>query len=156
MKTAMYVPGMAALLVVCATGACGGRQDSDSTSGTSWPPPATHAPQAQGVNSGSSVAITYRSEPDPPRRGDNVVEVTVKQPDGSPVTDAGVTAVFSMPAMPSMNMPAMRTDATLTHSGGGTYRGTGRLTMSGTWNVTVNVARAGTQLGVGRFSVVAK
>lgn len=100
--------------------------------------------------------ITYKSDPDPPERGDNVLEVTVKRPDGTPVTDAAVTAVFSMPAMPSMNMPAMRTDATLTPTGGGTYRGTCQLSMGGTWNVTVNVARAGEQVAVKRFSVVAK
>jgi hypothetical protein len=102
------------------------------------------------------VNVTFASEPDPPKAGDNSFLVTVKQPDGTPVTDGTVTAVFSMPAMPSMNMPAMRSDAALAHQGAGTYRGTGQLSMSGTWNVTVSVARNGQELGSARFSVVAK
>jgi nitrogen fixation protein FixH len=95
--------------------------------------------------------------PDPPRSGDNTFEVTVKQPDGTPVSDASVTAVFSMPAMPAMNMPAMRSDASLTRVGNGTYRGTGQLSIGGTWNVLVSVSRGGAEpLGVKRFSVIAK
>ena len=105
---------------------------------------------------GQGLAIAFRSEPDPPEAGDNTFEVTVKQPDGSPVTDASVMAVFSMPAMPSMNMPAMRSTATLSHEASGRYRGTGQLLMGGTWNVTVVVARGLEQLGSKKFSVIAK
>jgi nitrogen fixation protein FixH len=101
------------------------------------------------------VAIDLVS-PNPPASGDNAFEVTVKQPDGSPVTDATVAAVFSMPAMPSMNMPAMRTDVPLTHAGGGTYRGAGNLAMSGTWNVAITVTRDGASIGTRKFSVIAK
>jgi YtkA-like len=110
---------------------------------------------AQSASAGP-VNVTFGSEPDPPKAGDNGFLVTVKQPDGTPVTDASVTAVFSMPAMPSMNMPAMRSDAALAHEGAGIYRGTGQLSMSGTWNVTVSVARNGQDVGSARFSVVAK
>ena len=121
------------------------------------PPPGAGATAVatQSVSTGQ-VTVTFASEPDPPRAGDNSVVVTVKQPDGTPVTDGSVTAVFSMPAMPSMNMPAMRSDATLAHEGGGTYRGTGHLSMGGTWTVTVSVSRSGQDLGSARFSVVAK
>jgi hypothetical protein len=80
----------------------------------------------------------------------------VKQPDGSPLADGAVKVVFSMPAMPSMNMPAMRADAPLTPQGSGVYRGTGQLSMSGTWNVEVSVARNGQDVGSAKFSVVAK
>jgi nitrogen fixation protein FixH len=82
--------------------------------------------------------------------------VTVRQPDGTAVTDAAVTAVFSMPAMPAMNMPAMRAEATLMHVEGGLYRGMGQLSMAGTWNVTVTATREGEPLGRRTFSVVAK
>ena len=75
---------------------------------------------------------------------------------GAPVTDATVEAVFSMPAMPAMNMPAMRSAAPLTHAGEGRYRGTGELAMSGTWNVTVTAARGGQEIGRTNLSVVAK
>ncbi|MBI4487082.1 MAG: FixH family protein, partial [Acidobacteria bacterium] len=72
------------------------------------------------------------------------------------VTDAHVTAVFSMPPMPAMNMPAMRSDASLTHVGTGTYRGTGQLSMGGTWNVEVSIARGSGPPDTARFSIVAK
>ena len=80
----------------------------------------------------------------------------VRQPDGSPITDAAVTAVFSMPAMPAMNMPAMRAEAKLPHVEGGRYRGIGQLSMSGTWNVTVTATRDGEPIGRRSFSIVAK
>ena len=74
----------------------------------------------------------------------------------APVSDATVTAVFSMPAMPSMNMPAMRTTVTLAPDGEGRYRGTGQLSMAGTWNVHVTATRDSKELGSKSLSIVAK
>ena len=108
------------------------------------------------ASSTEGVAIDFRSDPDPPKSGDNAIEVTVRQPDGAAVTDAAVTAIFSMPAMPAMNMPAMRAETTLTHVEGGLYRGMGQLAMAGTWNVTVTATRDGEPLGRRNFSIVAK
>ena len=119
----------------------------------------TSAPTPAGqptVASGQRVNIEFRREPDPPQTGENSYQVTVRQPDGTPVTDATVTAVFSMPAMPSMNMPAMRSDASLTHGDNGTYRGTGQLSMGGTWNVVVSAAGDSGPPDTARFSIVAK
>jgi hypothetical protein len=81
--------------------------------------------------------------------------VTVTK-DGAPVSDAAVTAVFSMPPMPSMNMPEMRSTATLAPHGDGRYRGTGQLSMAGTWNVRVTVTRDSKELGTKSLSIVAK
>jgi nitrogen fixation protein FixH len=114
------------------------------------------APASEAATAGQELSISFRSEPDPPEAGDNTFEVTVKQPDGSPVIDATVTTVFSMPAMPSMNMPAMRGTATLTHEASGRYRGSGQLSMGGTWTVIVTVSRGSQELGSKKFSVVAK
>ena len=111
---------------------------------------------SQPGSSTGSVNIDFRSDPDPPESGDNTIEVTVRRPDGTAVTDAAVTAVFSMPAMPAMNMPAMRAETKLTHVDGGLYRGMGQLSMAGTWNVTVTAAREGEPLGRRSFSLVAK
>jgi hypothetical protein len=58
--------------------------------------------------------------------------------------------------MPAMNMPAMRAEAPLTHVEAGRYRGTGQLSMSGTWNVAVTAAREGQPIGRRTFSIVAK
>ncbi len=113
-------------------------------------------PASQPASDGRSVAIEFRSEPDPPASGDNTFEVVVTQPDGSPVTDATVEAVFSMPAMPSMNMPAMRSTAALAHQGSGRYRGGGQLAMGGTWNVIVTATRGAEEIGRRAFSVIAK
>jgi YtkA-like protein len=121
--------------------------------------PETPAPpsdtQQPAVSTGV-VNVQFQSQPDPPRSGPNTIEVTVRQPDGSPVTDASVTAVFSMPPMPAMNMPAMRSEAPLTHAGNGVYRGTGQLSMSGTWNVAVRVSRGAEQLATKQLSIIAK
>jgi hypothetical protein len=131
------------------------KQDSGQPPQTPAPGGAATAAPVTG-DPGGAVEVSYRSEPDPPVSGDNVVEVTVKGADGAPMTDGTVTVAFAMPAMPAMDMPAMRTDVALTHAGQGTYRGKGQLSMGGTWNVTVTVSRAGEQLAIKRFSVVAK
>jgi hypothetical protein len=142
-----HVSGLGAAIaaLIVATSGCTGNNDSGA--------PAT---VVQTVTSTEGLNIRYQSRPDPPESGSNTIEVSVTDRNGAPVTDATVTAVFSMPAMPAMNMPAMRSDAPLTHAGNGTYRGTGQLSMGGTWNVNVTVSRGTETLGTGRFSIVAK
>ena len=100
------------------------------------------------ATSTEGVTIDFSSEPDPPKSGDNTIEVTVRQPDGTAITDAVVTAVFSM--------PAMRAEAKLTHVERGRYQGMGQLAMAGTWNVTVTATRDGEPIGRRSFSIVAK
>lgn len=117
---------------------------------------AAPAPAASGATSRERLSITLRSEPDPPRSGENQLEAVVTTPEGTPVTDAEVSVVFFMAAMPSMNMPAMRTEARLVHAGGGVYRGTGQVMMAGRWDVTVNVLRDGRRIGSQQTSVVAR
>jgi hypothetical protein len=48
------------------------------------------------------------------------------------VTDADVSVELFMAAMPSMKMPEMRNTVPLKHEGGGRYRGTGNVMMTGT------------------------
>lgn len=145
----------AGLVAVCLTAAgCTRNSDAPPPGGTSQGPEST--PASQPVSADQNVAIEFRSEPDPPASGDNTFEVVVTRPDGSPVTDATVTTVFSMPAMPAMNMPAMRSTAALAHEGAGRYRGAGQLSMGGTWSVTVTVSRGAEELGSRNLSVIAK
>ncbi len=123
-------------------------------------PESTPATQTSGLSTASApneqgVAVRFVIQPDPPVSGDNQVEVVVTE-NGAPVTDATVEAVFSMPAMPAMNMPAMRSAVPLTHNGEGRYRGTGQLSMAGTWNVTVTASRGGQEIGRTNLSVIAK
>jgi Cu(I)/Ag(I) efflux system membrane fusion protein/cobalt-zinc-cadmium efflux system membrane fusion protein len=102
------------------------------------------------------VHVRFGTEPSPPAKGENIVQVTVAKADGSPLTGGTVTVVFSMPAMPSMNMPAMRSHADLTHEGGGRYRGTGQLSMAGTWSVAITVVDGSKELATRHTSIVAK
>jgi hypothetical protein len=110
----------------------------------------------QGAGPVAALDITFRTEPDPPRPGENTVTVSVKDANGQPIVDAAVSVVLFMPPMPTMNMPAARSDTKLIAAGGGLYRGTAEIMIPGRWNVTVNVARADKQLGGRQFAVVAQ
>jgi RND family efflux transporter MFP subunit len=115
------------------------------------------APAAQGTPApGPALDITFRSEPDPPRTGETLFEVAVKDANGQPVPDAEVSVQLFMPAMPTMNMPAMRNETKLPHAGGGIYRGPGQVMMAGRWDVTVTVTKGGQQLGRKQLAVVAR
>ena len=102
------------------------------------------------------LTVSLITHPDPPRNGDNTVEVALKRPDGMPEGDASVAADFYMPAMPSMNMPEMHSEVTFAHQGGGIYRGDLHLVMAGTWNVSLRVSRAGQVLGSVSYTVIAR
>jgi Cu(I)/Ag(I) efflux system membrane fusion protein/cobalt-zinc-cadmium efflux system membrane fusion protein len=109
-----------------------------------------------GGGAAAGPAITFATEPDPPRNGDNTFIVTLRDAQGTPVTDAEVAVRLYMAPMPSMNMPAMRADAALLHEGDGLYRGRGRVTMAGRWDVTVVASRGGNRLGSRQFAIVAQ
>jgi RND family efflux transporter MFP subunit len=113
-------------------------------------PPADAAPPA------ASLDIAFRATPAPPRTGDNVFEVTLRDASGTPVTDADVAVRLFMPAMPTMNMPAMQNEITLPHVGGGVYRGPGQVLMAGRWDATVAASRRGQSLGRKPFTIVAR
>ena len=130
--------------------------DSESqlrAAASGWEPPGAAGEAAPGTN---AIDIAFRTVPDPPRSGENTFEVDVRDPARQPVTDAQVRVVLFMPAMPSMNMPAMSSEARLAHTGGGTYRGTGLVSMGGRWDVTITVTRDGARLGSRQTTVVAR
>lgn len=104
----------------------------------------------------SNVDITFRTAPDPPKTGENQFEAVVKDAAGKPVDDAEVSVQFFMPAMPTMNMPAMRNETKLAPAGGGVYRGTGQVMTAGRWNATVIVTRGGQRLGTKQLPVIAR
>ncbi len=115
------------------------------------------APVAQGAPAArEQLDIAFRSQPDPPKIGENQMEVTVKDSSGKPIDGAEVDVQFFMPAMPTMNMPAMRNNVKLSPSGGGVYRGTGQVLMAGQWEATVAVTRNGQRLGAKQLTVVAR
>ena len=116
------------------------------------------APPGAGGSSASrpTLDITFRPQPNPPKMGEATFEVTVKDPARGPVTDAEVSVTLFMPAMPTMNMPAMRNETKLPHAGNGVYRGPGMVMMAGRWDATVTVTKAGQTLGSKQFAVVAR
>ena len=113
-------------------------------------------PPQTGAAVPSAVDITFRTLPDPLKMGENQLEATVKDASGKPIDDAQVIVQFFMPAMPTMNMPAMRSEAKLSGASGGVYRGIGQVMMAGRWDTTVTVTRGGQRLGTKHLAIVAR
>ena len=103
-----------------------------------------------------AVDIMLMSKPSPPKMGDNTFEVMLKGTDGKPIADADVSVMFFMAAMPSMKMPEMKNTVALKHVKDGTYAGTGKVMMAGTWDATVMVKRGGKEVASKKFPVTAK
>lgn len=110
---------------------------------------------ACGADSTSEAIDIRLSGPAEARLGENTFEVTVTE-GTKPVVDADVSLELFMAAMPSMNMPEMRTTVPLTHAGDGRYRGTGSVAMGGAWDANVMVMRGGQHLGDRTVTIVAK
>ena len=102
------------------------------------------------------IDIMLMTKPDPPKMGDNTFEVMLKGADGKPIADADVSVMFFMAAMPAMKMPEMKNTVALKHVKDGTYAGTGKVMMAGTWDATVMVKRGGKDVASKKFPVAAK
>ena len=116
--------------------------------------PAAQAPTAPKLD------IVLKTTPNPPKTGENQFEVTVRRPDGTPLSNADVSILFVMPAMPEMKMPEMRNEVRLKAAAKpapeGTYAGTGQVLMAGEWNVTIIVKQNEKQLEQKRIALSAK
>lgn len=108
------------------------------------------------VQTGKSRLAIALTKPTAAKAGDNDFEVVVKDRAGKPVTDAEVSVLFVMPAMPAMKMAEMRHEVKLTSAGNGKYTGNGQVMMRGKWNVTVSVKKNGKLLGERKLAVTAK
>jgi len=113
------------------------------------------AAQAKAAAAKPTLDITLM-KPTTARTGDNAFEVVVKDAAGKPVTDADVSVIFHMAAMPAMKMPEMNHTVTLKHQKGGTYTGHGQVMMAGKWDVTVMVKRGSKEIGSKKFPVAAQ
>jgi len=114
------------------------------------------APSVSPTSATDRISITLHTTPDPAKTGENQFEVAVADARGGPIGDAQVTVHLFMPAMPTMNMPAMRNEVPLASAGNGMYRGTGQVMMAGRWDATVNATRGGQQLGTFQTTISAK
>ena len=112
--------------------------------------------QAKTAASSTKVDIAFQSLPKPAKTGENTFEVTATDATRKPVTDADVSVLLVMPAMPAMKMPEMRNEVKLKPTGAGKYSGTGQVMMAGTWNVTVSVKEDGKEIGQKKLTLTAK
>ena len=110
-------------------------------------------PKATAAKAGLDIMLM---QPKAVKAGDNRFEVMVKGADGKPVSDADVSVVFVMPAMPAMKMAEMRNEVKLKPSGAGMYMGSGNVMMAGKWNVTVSVKQATKEIGQKKLILTAK
>ena len=102
----------------------------------------TPGSSAAGAN---TARIDLRTDNNPLKAGeDNVFHVTLTGADGKPIPDAHVTVTLTMPAMPSMGMPEMKSSFELPWSASQlVYMGNGQPPMSGSWSVTVDARKNG-------------
>ena len=117
------------------------------------PAEAQTTPKAKTAKAGLDIMLM---QPKAVKTGENQFEVMVKGADGKPVTDADVSVLFVMPAMPAMKMAEMRNEVKLKPSGPGMYMGSGKVMMVGTWNVTVSVKQGGKEIGQKKLTLTAK
>ena len=116
--------------------------------------PATQqTPSAAPAANAPKLNIEFDSQPSPPRKGDNTLQVRLTGVDGKPVAGAQVQVTFFMAAMPAMGMAAMRSAATLADQGNGQYAGPLTLPSGGTWKVTVTVLRNGQTVAVKQLTL---
>ncbi|HEY1304274.1 MAG TPA: efflux RND transporter periplasmic adaptor subunit [Vicinamibacterales bacterium] len=101
-----------------------------------------------------AIDVTFRYEPDPPKPGTVTFFVTAKDASGAPVAGVNVRVVLFMAAMPSMNMPALKTEAALLSVSDGVYRGSGEVMTPGRWDVTVTLAKEGRTIAMRQFALM--
>jgi RND family efflux transporter MFP subunit len=99
--------------------------------------------QAQSTSTPNAIKIDFHADTNPISAGkDNSFHVNLTDANGKPVEDARVTMTFVMPAMPSMNMPEMKSSSELLwQANQKAYVGKGQPGMSGTWNVFVEARK---------------
>ena len=96
--------------------------------------------------------VEVKIDRNPPVVGDNNIRVEIKDASGKYINDAKIIVDYSMPAMPGMPAMNYKTDTELK---GNEYKATMNLSMSGSWNVAVRIAKGGKTSSM-KFTVDAK
>jgi len=94
-------------------------------------------------------AVSVKIDKNPPVTGDNKMEITIRDKTGAEVTDAIVAIEYTMPAMPGMPAINYKSTAELKNK---QYATTLNFSMSGAWNITIKITRAGKTQSV-KFNV---
>jgi Cu(I)/Ag(I) efflux system membrane fusion protein len=103
----------------------------------------------------ASAKVTLTTDPSPAQKGKNTVRVKLTDAEDKPVSGAEVTVTFFMAAMPSMNMPEMKTVIKGEGKGAGMYEGEGELGSGGMWQVTVTAKQKGKTIVAKKLTVKA-
>ena len=106
----------------------------------------TPPPPGAGTEMGATaqqVSAELTTNPSPPRKGKNEIQVKLASADGKRLAGAKVTVRFHMPSMPAMGMADMNATAQLSDAGNGTYTGELDLGSGGTWQVTISAEQGG-------------
>ncbi len=111
--------------------------------------------KAQNSPSAQKILVTLSTEPSPAHKGTNTVRVKLSDSSGQPVIGAEVSVTFLMPAMPEMNMAAMKTVIEGADKGGGMYEGKGDLASGGIWHVTIAARKNGQLIATKTLTVKA-
>jgi len=101
------------------------------------------------------VSAELTTNPSPPHKGKNGIQVKLASADGKPSPGAKVTVRFHMPGMPQMGMAEMNAAAQLNEQGNGTYAGELELGSGGTWQVTISAEQGGKLVLTKRMNVTA-
>ncbi len=97
--------------------------------------------------------VNVKFDRNPPARGENNIDITVKDASSKPVTDAQVAVEYLMPSFPGR--PPMMEYSTSAKPSGGHYLARIDLTMAGEWTVVVKVTH-GKRTGSTQFTFVVK
>jgi Cu(I)/Ag(I) efflux system membrane fusion protein/cobalt-zinc-cadmium efflux system membrane fusion protein len=124
-----------------------------SAAGAYSPPPPGAGNEMSATAQQISAELT--TNPSPPHKGKNGVQVKLTAADGKPITGAKITVRFHMPGMPEMGMADMNATAQLTDQGNGAYTGELELGSGGTWQVTISAEQGGKLVLTKRLNLTA-
>ena len=99
------------------------------------------------------VAVELTTAPSPAQKASNVIRVKLSDSAGQPITGAEVAVTLSMPAMPSMNMAAMKAVVKSTEKGSGMYEGKADLGSGGVWQVMITARQNGQTIATKKLSL---
>jgi len=133
--------------------------DSESqlqaAAGAYTPPPPGAGAAAAMNGPGQQVSVELTTDPSPPRKGKNRLQVKLTAPDGKPLSGARVTVRFFMAGMPEMGMAEMNVTVQLSDQGNGTHAGEVELGSGGTWQVTIIADQGGKTVLTKRVNLAA-
>ncbi len=103
---------------------------------------------SNGATAASAVTLDLHIDPNSMKAGEEgSFQAKLTGADGKPIVDAQVKVTLTMPAMPSMGMPEMKSSFDLAWSPSQQmYVGKGQAGMPGTWNVTAEAGAKGAVL----------